>query len=154
MPIPPPALSSYLTSTGSLTALLEKKAGKPLTVQVLCECIKPLTIRQKHQLGLPPNRPQLAKIRTVLLYGNDIAWVQATSIFPLSSLTGELKRLSHLGNTPIGYVLFKKYRKLPHRRQYYQTNGCHGRRTLYNHQGRPLLIDELFLDNFANICSS
>lgn len=142
----PSVVTDYLTSTGSLTARLEKLANKPIGVKVLSDRIVALSHAQKIRLGLPKNRPALARCRQVLLYGDDEqAWVQAVSLLPLSSLTGDLKRLKQLGDTPIGYVLFKKNRTLPHTRHYYQNHDGIGRSTLYRHCGRPILIDEVFL---------
>lgn len=145
-----PKLQAFLKSKGSLTALLEAHAHKPLRVVVLHEGYAPLNHRQKHLLSLPIHKPQLAWVRTVKLYGNsDDAWVMATSIFPLPTLTGGLSRLRHLGRTPIGYVLFKQQRTLPYVRHYYEQQGCHGRCTVYEYQGKKLLIDERFLPAFV-----
>lgn len=142
----PSAVVEHLTSTGSLTARLEKLANKPISVKVLSDRIVVLSYDQKIRLGLPKNRPALARCRQVMLYGDDEqAWIKAISFLPLSSLTGELKRLKQLGDTPIGYVLFKKNRTLPHCRHYYQNNDGIGRSTLYQYRQRPILIDEIFL---------
>ena len=124
----PSVVKEYLTSTGSLTTRLERLAKQPLTVVVQSDCVVALTHQQKTRLGLSKNRPALARCRQVLLYGNDKqAWVKAISFLPLTSLTGDLKRLKQLGNTPIGYVLFKKNRTLPHTRHYYQNQEGIGR---------------------------
>lgn len=144
-------LANFLTAKGSLTALLEQVANQPLRVKIVQEGHRALTFAQKKQLGLDVNRPQIAWVRTVQLYGaSDRAWVMASSIFPLKTLQGELNRLRHLGSTPIGYVLFKKHRTLPHTRRLYRTiDGEYGRSTLYEHHGKKLLIDELFLAEFC-----
>ncbi|OOR89389.1 hypothetical protein B0181_06825 [Moraxella caviae] len=145
-------LADYLHSTGSLTALLEAKAGKALTVQVLYEGFRPLTRPEKQSLGLVLHRPALGKVRTVALYGNDAEpWVRATSIFPLAHLTGSAKRLQHLKTTPIGYVLFKRRRTLPHTRTVRFDNDLNawGRHTVYDWYGKKLLISEWFLPEFA-----
>lgn len=154
MPKPPSLLLSYLTTTGSLTAFLEERAGQPLEVQVISERLQPLSLAQKKLLTLPIHRPALAKVRTVLLFGDtNKAWVKASSIFPLPSLQGDAKRLGHLKTTPIGYVLFKKNRQLPHRRTIF-FNGTHwGRDTVYDWHGRKILVQELFLDDFKNLHS-
>lgn len=104
----PPKLADFVFTQGSLTARLEAHSKKPLKVEIIYQGYQPLTFAQKSQLGLPPNRPQMAWVRSVKLYGDTDAWVLAKSIFPLSSLTGSLARLKALGATPIGYVLFKK----------------------------------------------
>ncbi|MFC0821308.1 chorismate--pyruvate lyase family protein [Moraxella marmotae] len=145
-----PKLAKVLSQTGSLTALLEQQAGKPLQVQVLSEGLRPLTHQQKSLLGLPP-KMHLAWVRTVRLYGSDDdAWVLANSVFPLSALVGRLKRLKFLGKTPIGYVLFRQYRTLPYERSFYQSDtGNYGRRTVYAVDGHKILIDEQFLPSFV-----
>lgn len=104
----PPKLADFVFTQGSLTARLEAHSKKPLKVEIIHQGYQPLTFAQKSQLGLPLNRPHMAWVRSVKLYGDADAWVLAKSIFPLSSLTGSLARLKALGATPIGYVLFKK----------------------------------------------
>ena len=98
--LPPIELVSWLNAEGSLTAMLEEKAGQPLRVERTFEGYRLLTLQQKRQLGLQGsalNRPLLAWIREVLLYGNDEQpWVGAQSIFPLSSLKGKARRLQQL----------------------------------------------------------
>ena len=87
---PPTELLPWLNAEGSLTAILEEKAGQPLRVKRSFEGYRSLTLGQKKQLGVRGmmlNRPMLAWIREVQLYGNDeMPWVQAQSIFPLNSL--------------------------------------------------------------------
>ena len=94
--LPPAELVSWLNAEGSLTAMLEKRAGQPLRVERSFEGYRLLTLQQKRQLGLQGsalNRPLLAWIREVQLYGNDEQpWVGAQSIFPLSSLKGNARR--------------------------------------------------------------
>lgn len=142
----------WLTSDGSLTALLEDKAGQPLKVTPTFEGYRALTLAQKKQMGYQGaqlNRPVMAWVRESLLYGNsEKPWVAAQSIFPLTSLKGEAKRLQHLQGTPIGYVLFKRQTTLPHQRTIDWTEQGWRRNTLYNWYHRPLLISETFLAEF------
>lgn len=151
---PPPYLRPFLHSKGSLTALLEQKAGKPLQVKVINQSWQTLDFKTKKSLNLPTHRPEIGWVREVLLFGNDDkAWVCAKSVFPLSSLTGNAKRLRHLHGTPIGYVLFKKSRTLPHTRHIFNDNGQWGRLSIYDWQGRKILIQEVFLAQFETILS-
>ncbi|UNU73539.1 chorismate lyase [Moraxella nasovis] len=143
-----PNLLQYLTADGSLTALLERQSRKPLCVQVISQIIRPLTFDEKKLLNLPVHRPSLGKVRKVLLSASgDIPKVNATSIFPLTSLTGSAKRLKHLKTTPVGYVLFKKNQTLPFTRSYFYDhhNQSWGRNTVYDWQGRKILIQEVFI---------
>ncbi len=146
---PPNDLLPWLIAKGSLTAMLEKKAGQPLRVVPTFEGYRRLTLIQKKQLQLNPqlfNRPIVAWVRESLLYGNEKnAWVQAQSIFPLMSLQGEAKRLKNLKGTPIGYVLFKRQQRLANQRIIRCTEEGWQRQTVYHWQTRKLLIAETFL---------
>ena len=150
---PPTELLSWLNTEGSLTALLEAKAGQPLRVERSFEGYRLLSLAQKKQLGLQGavlSRPLLAWVREAQLYGNDeLPWVQAQSIFPLSSLKGRARRLQQLKSTPIGYVLFKRSRTLPNQRFIEHTADGWQRQTLYDWYGRKLLISETFLSQFC-----
>ncbi|MDO4449411.1 MAG: chorismate lyase [Moraxella sp.] len=146
----PPHLHPFLDSHGSLTALLEKRAGRPLRVQIISEGYQPLDCHTKKILGLPVHRPALAWVREVLLLGSqDRAWVKARSIFPLPTLFGQAKRLRHLRGTPIGYVIFKKNRRLPHVRTFFYDEHW-GRRTVYQWREHLILIEERFLSDFCD----
>ncbi len=153
-PVPPPAeLHAWLNVEGSLTAVLEVKARQPLRVERRFEGYRALTLAQKRQLGVRGaqlNRPMLAWVREVYLYGNDEQpWVEAQSIFPLPSLKGRARRLQQLKGTPIGYVLFKRSRTLPNQRFISQTAKGWQRQTRYDWYGRTLLISETFLPAFS-----
>lgn len=150
---PPPAqLIPWLYTDGSLTALLEVKAKQPLRVQRVFEGYRLLTLAQKRQLGWQAqalNRPMLAWVRETNLYGNDEQpWVWAQSIFPLSNLKGQARRLQQLKGTPIGYVLFKRQRTLPNQRLINCTDRGWQRQTRYDWHGRKLIISETFLPAF------
>ncbi|MCL1623514.1 chorismate lyase [Moraxella sp. Tifton1] len=152
MTSPPAKLLPYLNAKGSLTTLLEKKSGQPIQVKVIKEGWQAIDFAHKKTLKLPLRHQSLAWVREVLLFGDEHqAWVHAKSIFPLSSLTGEGRRLRHLGNTPIGYVLFKKNKKLPYIRQIFEQDGQFGRVNIYHWQGRRILIEEIFLQNFLQV---
>jgi len=149
----PTGLQPWLYSDGSLTALLEARAGQPLRVQRTFEGYRPLTLAQKRQLGYQSaslNRPIQAWVREVLLFGDDEEpWVAAQSLFPLPSLQGEARRLQQLKGTPIGYVLFKRQRTLPNQRWVSATARGWQRQTRYDWYDRPLLISETFLPRFS-----
>ncbi|WP_284673353.1 chorismate--pyruvate lyase family protein [Moraxella haemolytica] len=150
---PPNALLPYLHAQGSLTALLEAKAKQPLKIKIIHEGYDLLNTSQKSHLNLPLHRPALAWVREVLLSGqdgdDDTAWVHAKSIFPISSLKGDAKRLCHLKYTPIGYVMFNKNQTLPYKRRLINDFGQFGRITIYDWHTRPILIQEVFLNTFV-----
>ena len=151
---PPSELLEFLNTEGSLTAMLEVKAGQPLRVERSFEGYRLLSLAQKKQLGLQGatlSRPLLAWVRESQLYGdNEQPWVQAQSIFPLTSLKGRARRLQQLKGTPIGYVLFKRRRTLPNQRFIEQTADGWQRQTLYDWYGRKILISETFLAAFLS----
>lgn len=149
---PPPSLQPFLYAKGSLTALLEQRAGQVLKVQIIHEHYQTLDEKTKKLLKLPTHRRTFGWVREVLLFGDDgMPWVRAKSIFPLSSLTGNAKRLRHLKHTPIGYVMFKNNRQLPHERTIFYDDSYWGRNTVYNWQGRYILVQEVFLTDFMVI---
>ena len=149
----PTELLPWLTVDGSLTAVLEIKAGQPLRVERTFEGYRSMSLTQKKQLGVQGAmlaRPMLAWVREVELYGNDEQpWVKAQSVFPIPSLTGRARRLQQLKGTPIGYVLFKRSRTLPHQRFIQQTSEGWQRQTRYDWYGRKLMISEIFLSAFS-----
>ena len=150
----PIELLDFLNTEGSLTAMLEVKAGQPLRVERSFEGYRLLSLAQKKQLGVQGaalSRPLLAWVREAQLYGNDVKpWVQAQSIFPLASLKGRARRLQQLKSTPIGYVLFKRSRTLPNQRSIEHTAYGWQRQTLYDWYGRKILISETFLAAFLS----
>lgn len=150
----PIELLDFLNTEGSLTAMLEAKAGQPLRVERSFEGYRLLTLSQKKQLGVQGqvlNRPLLAWVRETQLYGSDVQpWVQAQSVFPLVSLKGSARRLQQLKGTPIGYVLFKRCRTLPNQRFISHTLEGWQRQTRYDWYGRKLLISETFLPAFLS----
>ena len=151
---PPCELLDFLNTEGSLTAMLEVKAGQPLRVKRNFEGYRLLSLAQKKQLGVKGaalSRPLLAWVREAQLYGNnEQPWVQAQSIFPLASLKGRARRLQQLKSTPIGYVLFKRSRTLPNQRSIEKTAEGWQRQTLYDWYGRKILISETFLAAFLS----
>ena len=151
---PPSELLDFLNTEGSLTAMLEVKSGQPLRVKRSFEGYRLLSLAQKKQLGVKGaalSRPLLAWVREAQLYGNDEQpWVQAQSIFPLTSLKGRARRLQQLKSTPIGYVLFKRSRTLPNQRSIEKTAEGWQRQTLYDWYGRKILISETFLAAFLS----
>ena len=151
---PPSELLEFLNTEGSLTAMLEVKAGQPLRVERSFEGYRLLSLAQKKQLGVKGaalSRPLLAWVREAQLYGNnEQPWVQAQSIFPLISLKGRARRLQQLKSIPIGYVLFKRRRTLPNQRSIEKTAEGWQRQTLYDWYGRKILISETFLAAFLS----
>ncbi|MFW2176909.1 MULTISPECIES: chorismate--pyruvate lyase family protein [unclassified Moraxella] len=146
-----PVLRPWLMAQGSLTAKIEALTGERLTVRPQFEGRERLSRVEAQQLGLSANRPHSAWVREALLYGqaDGEAWVSARSVFPFVSLTGEARQLANLGTTPIGYVMFGRGGAVLDKRWFDKTEKGWQRTTLYDWQGRKLLISELFLAEFT-----
>lgn len=154
-----PVLTEWLNAQDSLTARLEQLIGAKLGVRVLDEGYRLLLNSEKKQLGLPLSRPIIGWLRIVYLYDKSAnidpitPLVRAISIFPINSLVGDARRLTHLKSTPIGYVLFKKNRTLLCQRQifYLKNDPSIHRQTVYEWRGRKLLIKEEFSENLQKL---
>ena len=141
-----------------------------LTQQLICHCagqFRVQVIRQYWQkplrsesLLLNVNSEKTAFIREVFLYCREQPWVFARTIIPLATLRGELQKLTQLGSRPLGQVLWSNHaiargdmqiaRFNPGTAMY---NDCQsaspeiwGRRSLFQLGNKPLLVNELFLD--------
>ena len=146
----PPQLIAWLTASGSLTAKLEALSNHKLIVQPTFEGRQTLSLIEKRQLQLPLGVSQSAWVRETLLFGkpSQDPWVMARSVFPFSSLVGNARKLTNLGNTPIGYILFGRNGAVMRERWITLTADGWQRTTLYQWQGKHFLISETFLPTF------
>ncbi len=146
----PKKLRYWLTLEGSLTAKLELLSGQKLIVKPQFEGRVLLSLAEKKQLGIYPHRQQSAWVREATLYGHEKtqAWVLARSVFPFCSLTGSRRKLTNLGKTPIGYVIFGRNKAILNKRWLEKTPIGWQRTSLYLWQGKPMLVSEVFLPAF------
>lgn len=104
-----------------------------------------------------------AIVREVELLCGDTPWVFARTLIPAVSLRGPARRLAHLGDRPLGEVLFSDQRmrrgetqvaRLQPRHPLFTAATCNlaerpseiwGRRTLFYLSSKPLLVNEIFL---------
>lgn len=104
-----------------------------------------------------------AWIREVELHCGTTPWVFARTLIPVTSMTGDTRRLADLGNRPLGEVLFSDPKARRGRVEVAELLPLHAlfsaasahleaaphhlwaRRTLYYKEGRPLLVNEVFL---------
>lgn len=116
---------------------------------------------ERAALGIKRNG--LALIREVALQCDGEPWVFARTVIPTASLKGRARRLTRLGDKPLGAVLFAdpatrrgrmEVARFDRRHALYQGACGHwenpprklwGRRTLFCYQGKPLLVNEVFL---------
>jgi len=98
----PDTLKNWLLDEGSLTARLKSH----------CDNFQVKVIGEEEQLCSAAEACDLIKVgepilvREVLLYCDNIPQVFARSLLPLKSLTGKEEALAHLGDQPLGQVLF------------------------------------------------
>lgn len=163
---PPAGVFDWLSDTGSLTR----------RVQHACDgCFRVKVRRQSRLRPLPSEIARLAMrghvvalVREVSLHCDERPWVFARTLIPLSSLRGSARRLTMLGNRPLGALLFADpsaergmmefARLLPgHHLFELAADGLGqrpaelwGRRTLFRFAGKPLLVNEIFLPDLLD----
>lgn len=154
--MPPQVLRPFLLCQTSLTQKIEQVWQDRLRVVVVQEGFRPMRTSEKPWFGYAGcqlGRPSLLWVRRAYLYAQADQGepdLLAESFFPLRSLKGEAQRLRYLRARPIGYLLFKRQKKLPLKRQIDLTPQGWRRQTLYDWHGRPLLIREVFLSHFVD----
>ena len=100
----PGDLLSWLTETGSLTKRLRGLYGGEFGVKVVFHRWKPAFIDECRLLDLNPARFQL--IREVVLHANGEPLVLARTVLPQTTIQIARRNLSHLGERPLGEVIF------------------------------------------------
>ncbi len=158
----PVGMSDWLLESGSLTRRMIRICGQG--------CFR---VRLLHQgWGAPLNserrllqsrRGVITLIREVELLCDGVPWVFARTLIPATSLQRSVRRLTQLGERPLGAVLFSdpkvhrgvtQFARLHARHPLFQAACDHvdaqpetlwGRRTLFTLSGRPLLVNEFFL---------
>jgi len=160
----PAELSSWLLDTASLTLRLQQLCPGSFRVRVLSQAGGAPRTDEAQLLGMPQG--QRAIVRQVQLLCDGQPWIYARTVIPVTSLRGRLRRLAHLGNRPLGGMLFADRGM---RRGTVQlariragqalhaaaTSGLQpppaevwGRRSVFRISGRPLLVSEIFLPGF------
>lgn len=155
----PVQLKDWLLDPSSLTQRL-KSSSTTFGVQVLGQQI---TTCSNEEANEDIHAGQEVLVREVLLFCDDQPHVFARSLLPLSSLTGEEKKLASLGNQSLGQVLFN-HPKLQRKRievadfdhnstvakvaGYFQQTvegKLWGRRSTFVIEDKPLMVAEVFL---------
>ena len=95
---------AWVLEPGSLTKRIVSKVGPGFNVRVLNQKLTKPMVEECLQLGLKPNQNTL--VREVLLRDQEEVLVLARSIIPIRTLAGADRRLAHLGNRPLGQILF------------------------------------------------
>jgi chorismate--pyruvate lyase len=142
----PELLRPWLFAEGSLTERLIAASGDQFRVQRLCQRWQRPAPGEALLLGMSP--AACALVREVILFGDERPWVYARSILPAATLTGDLRRLRRLQNSPLGALLFT-YPQL-HRQPFEIacSNDLWGRRSRFELAERALIVSEFFLPEF------
>lgn len=156
----PPQWRHWLFDQGSLSARLAARSDGDFRVQVLAQRWALPTAAERLALSL--GLRQRALIREVLLRGRGQPWVYARSVLPLALLRGRYRFLAHLGEHPLGALLFRDPRlqrgpievakcPVPPLPELAASAGVDAwqRRSLFYLGGQPLLVAEMFLPTFA-----
>ena len=157
---------------GSIYPWLHDKASLTARIRSACRCgrFRVRVVRQGWGRALygegallGMRQGEIAIVREVELLCNETPWVFARTLIPASSLSGPARRLAHLGNRPLGEVLFSDQRArrgvtqvarlLPGHRLFVaavreleeQPREIWGRRSLFFLSSKPLLVNEIFL---------
>ncbi|WP_074398595.1 chorismate--pyruvate lyase family protein [Halomonas sp. HL-93] len=149
----------WVASTDSLTARIMAAGGeRPFRVQLLRQGVGLPQPHEAQALGLAARR--YAWLREVALCVDETPWVVARSVAPLEALRGQ--RLERLGERSLGSWLFSQPDLV--RGPLYATRHAPGfvypcdkrvssqwgRRSVFQHAGLSLLVQEYFLSTMAD----
>ena len=153
-------VQSWLYEPGSLTRRLRDCYDNNISVCVLFQKWARPFFSETRQLEAPPFRYHL--IREVLLHSNGKPLLLARTIIPGHTIKAAHRNLAHLGNRPLGEVIFSYpdlerismeiTRVSPHfwtaaaLEKADVKQAVWGRRTIYAIQQRPMLVSEFFLE--------
>lgn len=143
----PACLKPWLLAEGSLTRQLTQHAHGQFHVEPFFEGFSRVYRHESAFLQMPD--AQRAWVREVYLFGDEKQpWVKARSIIPIQSLQGQGRRLKYLGSRSLGSLLFAR-KKPKCVRQIARLPEGWARRSLYLWHDQPLIVQEVFLDQFC-----
>jgi len=162
----PDIVQSWTYESGSLTQRLRNVYGDAVAVKILLQRWHNPFLSERRLLKLPENRYSLT--REVLLHVEGKPLILARTIIPTSTIKAAKNNLSHLGNRPLGEIIFS-YPKLERiamditlidQSTWSQSaiaeagidQSIWGRRTVYAIAHKQMLVSEFFLPEiFKNI---
>jgi len=148
-------VADWLFDPTSLTARIIRTCPGQFSVKVLAQSYSHARLTEKRILNMQ-NR-ETALIREVHLLCDEHPIVYARTVIPVSTLTGAQRQLAHLGNKPLGAVLFSDpsmqrgeveiaHLKPEQVKLDSQSDlDIWGRRSVFKLAGKPLLVSEYFL---------
>jgi chorismate--pyruvate lyase len=161
----PENVQSWTYESGSLTRRLRNCYGEAVAVKVLLQHWSKPFLSERRLLKLPKHHYSL--IREVLLHVDGKPLILARTIIPASTIKVVKSNLSHLGNRPLGEVIFS-YPKLERtamdvalisRSMWTQPaiseavidQPIWGRRTVYAIAHKHMLVSEFFLPEILGV---
>ena len=157
----PSPLSSWLFDQASLTARLLAICKGNFHVEVIDQSWQQPFLNEARRLNRPQR--QVALIRQVYLFCDDIPLVYARTVMPRKTLTGRCRYLANLGRKPLGAVLFAdptmrrdpvEVTQLQPGQYLFESavailkskpKSIWGRRSVFYLHRKPLLVNEIFL---------
>ncbi len=152
----PFAWRSWLFDTGSLTARLKALRPGQFRVQVLKQYYAAPTRIEQSEMGLCAN--QKVWVREVILLLADTPVVYARTAIPMQTLTGDEKRLQHLGDSSLGGYLFRQPNL---KRGRLKVSHCQNndldltwaRRSVFYLGKKPLMVSEAFSQQLQHLAN-
>lgn len=157
----------WLLDSGSLTRRLRKICNGDFRVEILRQGWECPTVNESRLLGIGFRRR--VYFREVVLYCGERAMVYARTVIPHRTLKGRLRRLTYLGEKPLGEILFTDpyinrgeleiallrpgellFEKAMQAQESIQTvekTGIWARRSVFRFHDKRLLVNEIFLPN-------
>jgi chorismate--pyruvate lyase len=151
----------WLLDESSLTARLKRTCKGQFSVQVVGENLTRPMSNEAQRLGMRSG--SFGRIRQVRLMCDDTPVVFARTVIPLSTLTGRLRCLTHLGSRPLGAFLFAdpgmrrealeiaqltpsdRLFDMATSRLTKRPASIWGRRSVFYLDDKPLMVSEIFL---------
>jgi chorismate--pyruvate lyase len=156
----------WLRDDGSLTRRVLQACAGSFRVRLLHQGWGVPLASERRLLGM--GRTRTALLREVELRCDELPWVFARTVIPARSLRGPARRLAHLGERPLGAVLFAapttrrgrvEFARLVPGQPLFEAAVANlprppaelwGRRTLFFYAGKALLVNEIFLPGAAD----
>ncbi len=161
----PENVQSWTYEPGSLTQRLRDYYGDAVGVKILLQQWNTPFLSERRLLKLHESKYSL--IREVLLHADGKPLILARTIIPAKTIKAAKRNLAHLGNRPLGEVIFS-YPKLeriemdvtlidlptwtqPAIAEGHIIEPVRGRRTVYAIAHRQMLVSEFFLPGVLEI---
>lgn len=160
----PADLLPWLIDTASLTRRLQQLCPREFNVRLLAQRWQRPLRNERRALGMRDH--EFGLVRQVHLACGKHPLVFARTVIPAATLRGALRRYAHLGNRPLGALLFADRRVsrggieiaeiTPQHAHFRVITGGRtvdgaiwGRRSVFTLAGLPLLVGEIFLPALA-----